>query len=355
MAKEFNRPVHAFRGFAILNIVAIHVFSIILYYAEYSESTATVARGVLGMINGVLLHDSTLYFTYISGILFSMILAERGYVRFYRSKFLYVFLPYLFFTVLYSTQVYPFPPFNPATLFDGTLSEFAGTVGTNLITGKAILIFWYIPVLIFLYLMTPLLAKLVAAPGLVWLKALIILSPLVFSRVWPAVSWTNYVYFLGAYLVGMIAGAYYEETIRLVRKNAALLAVVGILTSVAVGAVGYFEVPAYGVTHLAESAWYLQKLAFAGLVLIWFDKIMTSVPKWLDVLANYAFALFFIHMYLLIELLVWMNKNELRMDSGSEILFYMGASFVLVLGGSAFLIYLGKLLLGKNSRYVLGA
>ena len=168
-------------------------------------------------------------------------------------------------------------------------------------------------------------------------------------------SWTNYIYFLGAYLVGMIVGTYYRETIELVRNNVALLAVIGISTSLAVGAAGFFQIPSYGFTQIAESAWYLQKLAFAGLVLLWFDRTMTSVPKWLDVLANYAFALFFIHMFLLIELLVWMNKNELRMDSAAELLFYIGLSFVLVLGGSTLLIYLSKLLLGKNSRYVLGA
>ena len=114
MAKAFNYPIHAFRGFAILNIVAIHAFAFVLFYAESSGSRAGAGLMVAGVLNGVLLHDSTLYFTYISGILFSMVLAERGYRRFFRSKFFYVFLPYLFFTVLYSTQVYEGPPGSPA-------------------------------------------------------------------------------------------------------------------------------------------------------------------------------------------------------------------------------------------------
>jgi surface polysaccharide O-acyltransferase-like enzyme len=284
-----------------------------------------------------------------------MVLAERGFVRFYRSKFLYVFLPYVFFTVLYSARVFDGPPGTPMTFFDGTLVEFAQHVGMNLVTGQAILIFWYIPVLLVLYLLTPLLARLVALPGATWPKALIILAPLVFSRVWPAVSWTNYVYFLGAYLVGIIVGTYYRETIQLIQENSTLLVITAIVTSLVVVAVGYFEIPPYGFTHVAESAWYLQKLAFAGLVLLWFEKTMTSVPKWLDVLGNYAFALFFIHMFLIIELMIWMTRNDVQIDSGAELVSYMGVSFVLALGGSVFLTYLGKLLLGRHSRYFLGA
>ena len=355
MGREFNYPIHAFRGFAILNIVAIHAFSLVLFYAESSQSAAGAWLGIAGMLNGVLLHDSTLYFTYISGILFSMVLAERGFARFYRSKFLYVFLPYLFFTILYSTQAYQGMPGTPVPFFDGTLVEFAQKVGANLVTGRAILVFWYIPVLFVLYILTPLLAKLIELPGTTWLKALIILAPLVFSRVWPDWSWTNYVYFLGAYLIGMIVGAHYRETIRIIEKHTALLWIVGIVTSVGIAATGYFKIPAYGLTNLAESAWYVQKIAFAGLVLLWFDRTMSSVPRWLDVLGNYAFALFFIHMYIVIELVIWMAQNEIRIDSVFELVAWLGLALALALGGSVLVTYLGRLLLRKYSRYFLGA
>jgi surface polysaccharide O-acyltransferase-like enzyme len=355
MAKSFNYPIHAFRGFAILNIVAIHAFAFVLFYAENSGSQAGVGLMIVGVLNGVLLHDSTLYFTYISGILFSMVLAQRGYRRFFRSKFFYVFLPYLFFTVLYSTQVYEGPPGSPALFFDGTLGEFAQRVGMNLVTGNAILIFWYIPVLMALYLLTPLLARLIATPDTNWLKALIIFAPLIFSRVWPAVSWTNYVYFLGAYLIGMLVGTYYRETIQLIRDNQALLWITAIATSLGIAAVGFLEVAPYGRTNLAESAWYLQKIALAGLVLLWFDKTMTKVPGWLDVLGNYAFAVFFIHMFLLLQLIGWMAQNQLAIDNTLELLAYLGGAFALALGGSVFLTYLGKLLLGRYSRYFIGA
>lgn len=355
MGREFNYPIHAFRGFAILNIVAIHAFAFVLFYAGRTDSQAGWSLAVLGMSNGVLLHDATLYFTYISGILFSMVLAQRGYKRFFRSKFLNVFLPYLFFTTLYSIRVTSGPPDWTASLFDGTTVEFLQRVAGNLVTGNAILIFWYIPVLLVLYALTPLLARVAAAPGATWPRVLIIAAPLIVSRVWPDVSWTNYVYFLGAYLVGIIVGSNYEETIRLVRENVVLLFVVAIVASLIVVAVGLYEIPAYGITNLAESAWYVQKLAIAGLVLLWFDNTMTGVPRWLDVLGNYAFAIFFIHMAIVIAFVGWMTSNEVRLDTGWAVLSYMMIALVLALGGSVLITFLGKLLLRRYSRYVLGA
>ena len=355
MAKEFNYPIHAFRGFAILNIVAIHAFAMVLIHAEATDSKAGLALGVIGALNGVLLHDATLYFTYISGILFSMILAKRGFKRFFRSKFLYVFLPYLFFTTINSLRSISGPPEWQATLFDGTVLEFLQVISFNLVMGSAIRIFWYIPVLLVLYMLTPLIARLVSAPGWIWLKALIIAAPLVASRVWPEVSWTNYVYFLGAYMIGIIVGNNYQATIRLIRANMSLLVVVALLTSLAIAATGFFQLPAYGIINLAESAWYIQKIAIAGLVLLWFDNTMTAVPKWLDLLGNYAFAVFFIHMTLVLELVQWLAANDVRIDTTASLVMWLGISFTLALGGSVLITYVGKLLLGRYSRYFLGA
>ena len=38
----------------------------------------------------------------------------------------------------------------------------------------------------------------------------------------------------------------------------------------------------------AQTAWYLQKFAIAALVLLWFERVIEVVPRWLDVLANYT-------------------------------------------------------------------
>ena len=355
MPQQFNQPVHAFRGFAILNIAGIHAFAFILFYVERSGSDVGWSGQVLGLLNGVLLHDSTLYFTLISGILFSLVLAERGTARFFRSKFLNVLLPYLFFTTLYSSMQPSGPPGSPPQLFDGTLFEFVKLVAYNLVTGKAILIFWYMPVLLVLYLLTPFLAKIAQARDATWLHAIIICTPLVISRTATEFSWQSIVFFLGAYFVGMLVGANYRATIQLIEKHVVLLVVTAVVTSLSIVALGHYEITNYGVFIPAQTAWYLQKFAIAALVLLWFEQVIEVVPRWLDVLANYAFALYFIHAFLLIQLVMWMTRNQIQIDGGFELVAYMGLSFTIAVGGSVLLIYLLKLILRKYSRYIIGA
>ncbi len=355
MAKAFNNPIHAFRGFAIINIMAIHAFAFVLYYAGTNENPAGTALSILGPANSILLHDSTLYFTFISGILFSMILAERGYARFYQSKFSYVLLPYLFFTILYSLRFMDGPPGSPTVFFDGSATELLRNIGFNLLTGKSIPIFWYVPVLTSLYLATPLLARLVATERGTWIKALIILAPLVCSRVWPAVSWTNYVYFLGAYLIGLIVGAHYQQSLQFIERYRLWLIAVAIGSSAAIYFKGFFEIPTVGITNLEESAWYIQKIAFAGLVLLWFEKTMTSVPKWLGLLGEYAFALYFTHIYILIEIVAYISGAGILLDTGPMIFLTMVGVFLLMTGISVLLIFTVKALIGTRSRYFLGA
>jgi surface polysaccharide O-acyltransferase-like enzyme len=91
--------VHSFRGFAILNIVAIHGFAIALSVPDNWNPDTT---SPLYVLNEMLLHDSTIYFALISGMLFSSILRSRGYHRFYRSKILNVLFPYTFCTLVFS-------------------------------------------------------------------------------------------------------------------------------------------------------------------------------------------------------------------------------------------------------------
>ena len=95
LSKAFNHPIHAFRGFAILNVMAIHMFAFLLMAAEKVEQPANQAIAILGRSNKTLFHDATLYFTIISGILYSAVLKERGYKRFYLSKLSYVVIPYI--------------------------------------------------------------------------------------------------------------------------------------------------------------------------------------------------------------------------------------------------------------------
>ena len=352
--REFNQAIHAFRGFAILNIVVIHAFGFVFYFAKSMENPAESALMVLEWVNSILFHDATLYFSFISGILFSMILQERGYARFFKSKFMYVAMPYLFFTILFTWRNWPFDE-GTAVLFGGTAMEFLQLVGSNLLTGGAIFALWYIPVLMVLYIATPVFAKLLAIERLKWLNVAIMLSPLIISRVWPAISWTNYAYFLGAYLLGMYTGANYGQVIEFVRRHAVLFVAAAIGTTAILVALFTSDDPAWGIVRFTESAWYVQKIAISGLVLLWFERSITIVPKWLDVLGNYAFAIYFLHGYLLFEFLSLMERTGLVLESVPLIIFWAIATYVAVIVTSVLITFAAKTALGRKSRFFLGA
>jgi membrane-bound acyltransferase YfiQ involved in biofilm formation len=351
--KEFIPSLHAFRGFAIVNVVAIHAIEFIFFFAGTANTTAKADLTPFQWANSILFHDSTLYFTFISAILFSLILAERGYQNFFKSKFKNVVLPYIIFTCLVTWRNWGFG--GELTIFDGSLQEFILQVGENLLTGGAIFSFWYIPVLFVLYLATPLFSKLLAISNGKWLVVLIILAPLVCSRAWPDITWTNYAYFLGAYMVGLVVGANYRKTIELMERRLLLVSLTAVASSLALVGLFYLDSPKWGMITLTESAWYVQKIAITGLVILLFERTMKSVPKWLDILGNYAFTIYFLHAYLLFEMFTFMAEIIPIPTSLSFVLALALLNVVLVIGISVAITYTLKLLLGKYSRSIIGS
>ena len=353
MTKEFIHSMHAFRGFAIVNIVAIHAVEFMFYFAGTAENPPGSALKFLGWGDSILFHDSTLYFTFISGILFSLVLAERGYSQFFKSKFSYVVLPYLVFTALFTWINWSFE--GVRTVFAGSPIEFIILVGKNFFSGGAIFTFWYIPVLMVLYLLTPALARLMAIEKAKWLVALIILAPLVCSRAWPDITWTNFAYFTGAYMLGLLVGANFRKTIELTERYVLLVAAVAIGSTILLVALFSLDSPKWGIVTFAESAWYIQKIAISALAILIFDRIMAVVPKWLDVLGNYAFAIYFLHAYLLFEMYTIMENSIAAPESTPLIVIFAISNVVVVILASVLITYGCKRILGRWSRYAVGA
>lgn len=351
MASSFNHALHAFRGFAIINISLIHVIAWPFFTIRDRGLDIAPAFGMVDAINGILLHDSTLYFTFISGILFPIVLKAKGYAKFYESKFKFVFLPYLFFTLLF-TIISPFSPEATGDTVIVRFFSFLGNFSINLLTGKALWIYWYIPILLVLYALTPILEKFPTTREGKVISGIIILLPLIASRVWPEVSWTNYVYFLGAYLLGLIVGQNYDKTLELISRYWILLLIVAILTTAQ-----FFVLPnpiKYGFINLNESYWYVQKIAMAGLALLWFERNIKTVPKWLDVLARYAFAIYFLHMVFI--MLYFGAFDALGLDLGDTLTLTISliVSYPIVIGSCVGFIFIMKKIFGKYSRSLIG-
>ena len=350
--------VHSFRGFAILNIVAIHAFAFAIVIPANFDPDTTAPMHVF---NEMLFHDSTLYFALISGLLFSSILRSRGYRRFYQSKMVYVVSPYVFCTVIFSvlrwntegTGLLALPP---------DISEYMGSIVPNLLNGEAQFTYWYIPVLLFMFAITPLLSKFAEAKSWaaipVWI---IMLLPLVFSR--PVfeegvnqVDAGTLIYFTGAYTLGLYLGDKLEarlDAIALFRKHLIAMAVV---TSLVLVVLGFTGINRFGFFSLQESIFYVQKLCFAALVLLWLRGLGQNQPRWLTTFANEAFTIYFLHVFFML-LLAEIFWTLLHNTEHQPLSIYLSGPiyFAVTLIMSMLVVYLLRLVVGKRSRILIGS
>jgi membrane-bound acyltransferase YfiQ involved in biofilm formation len=140
----------------------------------------------------------------------------------------------------------------------------------------------------------------------------------------------------------------------LVQRHLAWFAVAAILTTAIL--VGLFAAkdPSWGMLRFSESAWYVQKIAISGLVLLWFERSIVVVPKWLDVLGRYAFTIYFLHGYLLFELYQPLERSRINLENGFAVLLVAIANWIVVILLSLLIAFLAKKILGRISRYVIG-
>jgi len=100
---------------------------------------------------------------------------------------------------------------------------------------------------------------------------------------------------------------------------------------------------------------YVQKLAIAALVIVWFRANELQLPQWLMTAGTFAFPIFFLHAFFLTQLARGQALLGLAPTGPAGMLF---AGVVLIAVSTVFAVGVGRLaqrLLGKYSRAVIGA
>ena len=131
--KPFVKHLHAFRGFAILNIVGAHAWSGQVYLFGGTDPSTGVT--VLSAVSETLFHDSTVCFALISGLLFSLVLQSRGWSAFWSNKLANVISPYVVMTLLFTW--YGHDENYRLSAFEGNGADYIAAVSENLWTGGA--------------------------------------------------------------------------------------------------------------------------------------------------------------------------------------------------------------------------
>lgn len=357
---SFLGYLHSFRGFAILNIIFIHAFAYALF--QYNNNSFDL-KDPFYISNELLFHNSTIYFAVISGILFSVVLKSKGYKRFYSSKLKNVLLPYLFLTLLFSifNPIFNPPIFKPFALQPDFIA-YLNAAFNNFIFGTAQFPYWYIPILIFLYLVTPILDYLMNIKKWGTLLMLVIIAlPLAISRVEVMdmeeyqLSLSTMIYFTGAYAAGIYFGVNPEKRFSWVKKNMVLFVSIALLSSVALVYFQIKEINKFGGWSLMSALYYIQKMCLSGIVIVLFKNIGDRQPHWLNPVASYAFVIYFLHA-LFLDLLI---ESLLPLSTMHEIaplnLFFAGFLFLsLSIALSMLIGRIFKKLFGKFSKMLVG-
>ena len=342
---QFFSHLAAFRGLAIITIVAAHSWSFSLFWT--------------GGLNGpwlpelfwtteVLFHGSTLYFAVLSGLLYSLVLHQKTWPSFFKGKLFNVVMPYIVVSIAVTAMFWPW------TEQGTTESSFFIVTGINLLTGNAMIHFWYMLMLAFLFVITPLLALCMRHPRYHWFLIVLALLPMFISRS-PFPDFLkpqSFVYFTGAYAFGILWGVFYHQWQDKLAKWRPALLLLTASASIGLWFTYYSNMPQEGLFSVRQSLVYVQKLAIMLIVVPWLAN--KSQPRWLLSLGEYAFAIYFLHVLFIAQILIplneWLSEHRDPLIIGG-----IGLSNLVVGVTGAFIAaWMIRRLVGKRSRMLIG-
>lgn len=342
--KPFLKHIHYFRAFAIINIVIVHAWRIPLRYGESQE----FSYNLINAIREVFFHDSTIFFIYISGFLFCYLSKNLRPLTYYKNKLSYVISPYVFISVfILALGHLRANGFSFLQKWE-TINEIAYA----LIEGGAQVQFWYIPFIALVFVVSPLLLK-IPATGSGRFILIVSVLPLLGSRTDTSVSLWQYIYFFPVYLQGIYAAKNHSIFMATLERWKTEMIIIALVSSIFLGYL-HFNPVSHDLFNITESVYYVQKLSICFSTLLLFQKLENKDNALLDKLAKYSFAIFFTHM-LVYQALMPNRYYSWFISSGALMFFFSLIHVVAVIFATLFVCAMLKTILGKRSRYFIGA
>jgi|GEM_PF-1282860 len=323
--KQFDYGMHYFRAFAIICIVFAHFFHMDLSFSIFN--------------------CSTIFFLFISGYL--LIYLDRNDFHtgsYYRKKFMSVLLPYIIIAAL--IYLYRMQNIDVSSIF-----WYYKNLPLEVLLGYRICVqFWYIPFIAIVFLFTPLLMKMPRS----WLRNITLVSlfvPLYAVRRDFLTGFLNsvevFAFFIPVYLAGMCYALDKEKIDAVLRKYWIHMAVISLGLTIFI----YFrntEVP------VNTAALYVQKMCFAGLVVLGLNLISHKKIRILDLFAKYSFSIYFLHVFLGEPLIAFFGSYIARLGIQQDSDFVIVISGICALVTVLFICILLKQITGRYSRNLFG-
>jgi len=294
--------IHIFRAIAIIIIVLGH--------------SVDTSHEIMGILVNIFIQGGTVLFVFISGFLFQYLSDNFSYPTYLKKKFFNVILPYLLTSVIGITWVFLFAKHNPFVSINKIVQ-----VGMFLTTGYVHnLPTWYIPMTSILFLSAAVLLKLekkivfnkysllfFILPVLICVSCFLpSFKRIVFANEEIMSAWQVYAGYLEKilfdtvslfpiYILGMFFAKYRQKYIKILYQKRVLIWTMFIGGSIILFFLTYY--------HFLPA-----KLLFTNVMMIllilgylWHydEKIKEHeyINKYLGIIADYSFAIFFFHFY----------------------------------------------------------
>lgn len=334
------KSIEYFRAIAIILIVAGHLL------LAGIESSYLFELAIQNIIFG-----GTTLFVFISGFLFHHVFFKSfNYKRFLKKKIKTIIFPYIFFSIV-PVIYYTIKNVDNNMLFDSLSLNYLALALKYLITGSGLQIYWYIPFIMVMFLLSPMYIKFIGLKNIT--KVVIVLLLLLISSLLhrPVLNYNvlqSLVYFLPVYLMGITASINKEKIYTFLSgKESHILGVIILLAfcQAYFGIVGsYHKLPfLYGGLDLML----LQKIGLCFFFMVWLHRFESTKNKALEMVAATSFTIYFMH-----AIILWVITG-LNFSLNDIWLVYVLLTLTIILTCTISALIIKKLF-PKYSRYLIG-
>ena len=342
----FLNSFNYFRAIAIIFVVFAHSHSINPNISWQIDSNIDAFLFNF-MMNG------TVFFVFISGFLFEYVFVKNYvYPKFLHKKLKVVVLPYLFLSILpiIFWQITDLQS-SPHLLYLNSANSFETTFW-YILTGRHLTAFWYIPMVVLLFLITPFLVYLHKKNYLLHLALPLFVVALFIHRPVANINiYQSLLYFLPVFLIGMFCSKNKDFLYQKLNKKEWIFLVLAllflILQTLTTNQIGNSHKEAFEFAGIDFSL--LQKLSLCFFLMIFLHRFETKNFLALDLLAKMSFAIYFIHPFFTTYLRSYPLDLKLKGNFFTSLIFC-----ILLILTSMFIAYVCKTILKHKSKYFIG-
>lgn len=359
--KKFLNSINYFRGIAIIIIVMAHSYGIAHWNIYRNPSIFDKLFYSLNL-------NGSVFFIFISGYLYNHIFYPRfNYKKFMLKKAKFVLIPYLVCSIIpiwYAVSSIERNFWLDTFFYNNGRNFLPETISHQpilsilwfLVTGRAVYAYWYIPMIMLVFAISPLINNLIKSKYLLQIILFLIPISMIVHRPAQNVNpFHSLVYFLPVYLLGIYSSINQKKVYAWLKSNHTKL----ILLSAAI-ALGLIQVLIFNVSGNFSKSFFsislpdinlIQKIILCFLVLSILDKYEDADIKSMKKTAETSFSIYFIHPFLLNPLTLISRNLGFKFEGNVFTLFI--ATFCIIASAMA-IAHLLKLVLKQNSRYIIG-